>query len=202
VIGSTSLPRTTSLAALVLTLGLSVSACGGDDAEASTDPTETASVSATPTPSSTPTPTPAVEPLSAFEDRAPVKAARAWAAAKNEAINARDRSMSTVQPVATARGLDLTKRIAAGDLDNRYYMPGPDPFTPVNVQVRRNRATLNVCMLNFGWSVDRKTDKPVARRKVGPVLLEMVRESGRWKFDNGYTGTADCSGVTVAEVKW
>jgi hypothetical protein len=193
-----SLRRTPAAGVLLLALAIGVSACGGDDAEASTDPTETAAASATPTP----TPTPTAEPLSPFEDRAPVKAARAWAVAKNEAINDKDRSMRAVRPVATDRGLSLTQRLAAGDLDNRYYMPGPDPFTPVNVQVRGNRAKLSVCMLNFGWSVDRKTDKPVNRRKVGPVLLELVRESGRWKFDNGYTGTADCSGVTVAEVEW
>jgi hypothetical protein len=195
-----SLRRTTTSAAILLALALATVACGSDDPEATTDPTESASVSATPTP--TPTPTPTAEPLSAFEDRAPVKAARAWAVAKNKAINAGDKSMRALRPVATARGLAVTQKVAAGDLDHGYFLPGPDPFTPVNVRVRGAKATLSLCMLNSGWSVDRKTRKPVGKHKVGPVVFEMVRASGRWKFDNGFLGTGDCQGVEVQEVKW
>jgi hypothetical protein len=194
--------RTSALGAVLVVLALTASACGGDDADASDEPTRSSSASATATPSTTPTPTPTETPLSPFEDRAPVKAARAWAEAQAQAINAGDRAMRAVEKVATAQGLAATKAVSKGDLDHGYQLPGPAPFTPINVQIRGGHARLNLCMLDLGWSVDPKTGKRVGPHKVEPVVFEMVREGGQWKFDSGSLGTGDCGSVKVVEVTW
>ena len=194
--------RTTSLVAVLVALALTASACGGSDAKAADQPSTPASTSASPTPTSTPTPTPSAAPLSPFEGKAPVKAARAWAAAQAKAVNRGDRSMSSLAKVATAQGIQVSQKLGQGDIDHHYYLPGPPPFTPVSVQVTGGRARLNTCFWTFGWSVDRATKKRVNKRKIQPIVLEVVKTGGRWKFDNGYQGTGDCSGVTVKGVQW
>lgn len=196
--------RTPALGAVLVALALTVSACGGDDAEASDKPTKAASTSAAPTPTSTPTPTPAptATPLSAFEDRAPVKAARAWEVAMAQSVNARDRSLAAVAPLATARGLDLSKSLAHEDLAAKVLRPGPQPWTPVSVQIKGRVARLNTCYQTYGWAVDRKTRKPVEKRKVEAIVLEMRRVGAQWKFDYGEQGTGDCAGVHITGVKW
>jgi hypothetical protein len=203
---SPSARRTTTLrarlGALLVVLALAVSACGGDDADASEKPTTSASPSETPTPTATPTPTPSAEPLSPFEDRAPVKAARAWAVAMATSINARDRSLAAVARVSTTRGLDQSRILAKEDIDNNVLRPGPQPFTPINVQIKGGVARLNTCYLTYGWAVDRKTRKPAEKRKVEPIVLELRRVGGKWKYDYGQQGTGDCQGVRITGVKW
>ncbi|HEX2895513.1 MAG TPA: hypothetical protein VHO29_16040 [Marmoricola sp.] len=197
--------RTTSLGAVLLVLALAASACGGSKADATDKPTSKASVSAsvTPTPTPTPTASPSAEPLSPFEDKAPVKAARAWAAAASKAVNDRDRSLAAVVPLTTAQGFAMTRDyFTKDDMVHGYVLPGPAPFTPVSVQVRGNVAKLSACLQNKGWSTDRKTGKKVNQRKVSPVVFEMRKVAGSWKFNSYYAGTADCGGVRVQGVRW
>lgn len=189
-------------AAVLVALALGVSACGGSDAKASDDPTTSTSVTTSATPSPTPTPSPTAEPLSPFEDKAPVKAARAWDVAMAQSVNARDRSLAAVVPLATARGLALSKKLAEEDIAANVRRPGPQPWTPVNVQIKARVARLSTCYMTYGWAVDRKTGKPVEKRKVEPILLEMRRVGDQWKFEYGQQGTGDCSGVRITEVTW
>ena len=193
---SSSHLRATSLGAILLALALGVSACGSDDPKAIDDPTGTPSTSVTPTP----TPTPTAAPLSPFEDKAPVKDARAFFVLVARAINAGDRSMASAAPYATPNGRRNIAAVFGSDLDHRALLPGPQPFTPVNVQTKGGTARLNICMKNKGWSLDRKTKEPWEKNSVGSVLLVMERIDGVWKFDRGLQGTSDCGGVKITEV--
>lgn len=200
VISLARLRRTTLTGAILLALAVGASGCGSDDEPTTTDD-PTTSTSAEPTPTATPTPTEA--PLSAFEDRAPVKAARSFTVAVAKAVNAHDASLSSVAPLTTSHGLQITKQFfAKDDLDNGYELPGPQPFTPVSVQSRGGVAKLNVCLQNQGWSVDPTTGEAVHKRKVSAAVLEMRKAGKTWKFDDYYAGTADCAGVTVRGVPW
>lgn len=194
--------RTTSLVAVVAALALTASACGGSDAKAADGPTTRASTRATPTPTPIPTPTPSAAPLSPFEDKAPVKAARAWAVAMAKSVNDHDGSLRRVVPLATASGLSLSKSLASSDIAKNLFRPGPQPFTPVNVQIRAGVARLNTCYQTYGWALDRKTQRPVEKRKVESIVLEMRRVGGQWKFESGQKGTGDCHGVQITPVRW
>jgi hypothetical protein len=57
-------------------------------------------------------------------------------------------------------------------------------------------------MLISGWSVHPGTGKTVDRRKVTPVLFEMRKVAGKWKFDALYSGAGDCASVKITEVHW
>lgn len=191
--------RTTLTGAVLLVLALGVAACGSDDPKATDDPTPTSTSTPTPTPS----PTPTAAPLSAFEDRAPVKAARAFTFVVAQAVNDHERSLASITPLATANGLKIAKQyFTKDDLDHGYQLPGPQPFTPVSVQTHGGVAKLSICLQNQGWSVDPKTGKAVHKRKVSAAVFEMRKAGGAWQFDNYYAGTADCAGVTVRGVRW
>lgn len=194
--------RTTSLVAVLAALALTASACGGSDAKAADQPSTPASTSASPTPTPTPTPTPSAAPLSPFEGKAPVKAARAFLSAVARAVNAGDRSMKSVQGLATPNGLSVIAQTVKSDLDRPAKQPGPQPFTPVNLRVRGGEATISTCMKTQGWSLDVKTGKRWEKPRVDPILIVMKRVNGRWKYDNTSYGTGDCSGVKITEVRW
>lgn len=193
-------PRRTTLAGVaLLALALGLSGCGGSDDPRTTDD-PTASTSATPTP--TPTPTPTAVPLSPFEDRAPVKAARAFMVKVAKGINAGDTSMHSVSGLATAAGVSNTAAAIAAEVDRPATMPGPYPFTPVAVRVHGGQADVVSCMLTHGWSLDSATHKVWEKRTVEPTILTFKRVAGRWKFDHTAAGTADCSGIKITEVRW
>jgi hypothetical protein len=187
-----------ALAAVLMALSPVLVACGGDEEpEAEPSPTEE-TTSATPSPS----PTKTEEPLSEFEDEAPVKAARKWAALLGRGVNKGDDSMRTVAPWATPSGVDVSARFPAEDLENGYRWPGPQPFTPVRVSSKSGKATVLTCLQTKGWSVDPQTDEKVRSRKVEPAVIELVRRGQRWKVDGLYSGSADCQGVKVKGVTW
>lgn len=192
--------------ALLAGLALSASACGGSNAAASGTPTASPSTSTSVTqavtPTSTPTPSATSAPLSPFEDKAPVKAARAWAVAMAKSVNDRDRSLRRVVPLATASGLSLSKSLASSDIDKDLLRPGPQPFTPVKVRIKAGVARLETCYETYGWALDRETRQRAEKRKVELIVLEMRRVGDQWKFDNGYQGTGDCAGVKVPGVRW
>jgi hypothetical protein len=196
--------RTPALAAVLVAVALVVSACGGGDADASDKPSPTSpTTSATPSP--TPTPTPTEAPLSPFEDRPQVKALRAFFAAVGQAVNAGDRSLSTVAPLATPAGLESTHGSVVGDLEHGYHWPGPEPFTPTAVRSAHGSATVSTCMLSTGWSVDPATGKPVGgnkARSVKPIVIDMKKAGGRWKVDAVLLGAGDCGSVDIKEVRW
>jgi hypothetical protein len=196
--------RTPALAAVLVAVALAVSACGGGDADATDKPSPTpTTTSAAPTP--TPTASPTEAPLSAFEDRPQVKALRAFFAAVGQAVNAGDRSLSTVAPLATAAGLESTHGSVAGDLEHGYHWPGPEPFTPTAVRSARGSATVSTCMLSTGWSVDPATGKTVGgnkARSVKPIVIDLKKAGGRWKVDAVLLGTGDCGSVDIKEVRW
>ena len=186
---------------LVSALVLLLCGCGGTDARAADEPTPTRSpttVATRPPTTVTPTPTPA----SPFEDRAPVKALRAWAVGEARAVNARDRSLSQVAAVTTSHGLDQTRTFAADDIAHGYLLPGPHPFTPVSVQLSGRVAKVNSCLLLRGWSLRPRTKAPVRKREVVAAVFEMHKVGSAWKLDRYYAGSADCAGVRLQEVRW
>jgi hypothetical protein len=204
-VSTSSRRRTTTLGALLVVLGLAVSACGGSKADAADEPTRSVSTSAAPTPTPTPSPTPTAEPLSPFEGRPQVQALRAYFEAVGKAVNAGDKTLSSVAPLATAAGLDSTRGSVRGDLEHGYRWPGPEPFTPTAVRSSHGSATVSTCMLSTGWSVDAKTGKTVGGpkvRSVKPILVNMKKSAGRWKVDAVLLGTGDCASVAIKEVRW
>jgi len=197
--------RTASTAVALLVLALGAGACGGSSEPKATDQSAgTTSATPTPTVTATPTPTPTATatPLSAFEERAPVKAARAFFALVAERLNAKDFSLSGAAPLATPAGVGNIAQVYHVEIAHRAVMPGPQPFTPVSVRVHGNEARLSVCMKNQGWALDPKTGKPWDRPSVGPVQMVFERVGGAWKFDHGSQGTADCGSVRVPEVRF
>lgn len=202
---SSARPRTAALCAILVAVALLASGCGGNDAQASVGPSKTVSTSATPTPTAIPTAAPSEEPLSAFEDRPQVQALRAYFAAVGQAVNAGDRTLGTVAPLATGAGLASTRGAVQDDLEHGYRWPGPEPFTPTAVRSSRGSATVSTCMLSTGWSVDPKTGKTVGGRKarsVKPILVDLKKVAGKWKVDAILLGTGDCASVTMKEVRW
>ncbi|RNM14968.1 hypothetical protein [Nocardioides pocheonensis] len=202
---SSTRARATALCGILAALALLASACGGSDAQSSDGPSTTVSTSAAPTPTPSPTATPSEEPLSAFEGRPQVQALRAYFAAVGQAVNAGDRTLGTVAPLATAAGLESTRGAVKGDLEHGYHWPGPEPFTPTAVRSSRGSATVSTCMLSTGWSVDAKTGKTVGGRKarsVKPILVDLKKVAGTWKVDAILLGTGDCASVTIKEVRW
>lgn len=149
---------------------------------------------------SRPTSSPAAQ-ASSYDDQPPVRAVRAWNAAVGRSINAGDASLSRVRRLATAEGLAVSRKLAAGDIQRRTIWPGPEPFTPVEVSVQGRQARVTVCLLSRGWSVERKTGKPVNARRVVPAAY-VLKNQGGWKFVNVYDATADCTGVSLPETKW
>ena len=196
--------RTSALAAVLVAAALVVSACGGDGADASDGPSTTPSTTAAASP--TPTPTPSVTPpLSPFEDRPQVKALREFFSAVGQAVNAGDKALSTIAPLATPAGLESTRGSVSGDLEHGYHWPGPEPFTPTAVRSARRSATVSTCMLSTGWSVDPATGKPVGGKKarsVKPIQIGLKKAGGRWKVDAILLGTGDCGSVDIKEVRW
>jgi hypothetical protein len=185
---------------MLLVLAVAVSACGGSDPKATDDPTETASVTQTPTP--TPTPTPTQAPLSPFEGKAPVKAARAWADALGRAVNSNTFTAATLGQVATPAGVKASETVTRLDTSHGYQWPGPMPFTPVNVRAGGGTARIAVCTYLRGWAIDPKTGKLATPNKVGPAMVVMKHTSNGWLFEALQVGSADCSGVVVTGVKW
>ena len=196
-----SVRRTASTTAALLVLALGAGACGGSSDPKATD-RPTGTTSATPTPTPTPTPSHTATPLSAFENRAPVKAARAFFVLVAERLNAKDFALSGTAPLATSAGVGNIAQVYHVEIAHRAVMPGPQPFTPVGVDVHGNEARLSVCMKNQGWALDPKTGKPWDRPSVGPVEMVFERVGGEWKFDHGSQGTADCRSVRVPEVRF
>lgn len=196
-------PTGLALAAILVALGLLATDCGGtSNAEADTKPSPTATPSETTSATATPTPTPSVTPLSPYEDQPPVQAAREFFVLLAKAVNNRDRSLSSVSGSTTAHGLTTAKFFAHDDMTKGYTLPGPEPFTPLNVQTSGGVAKINTCLLFSGWSVDPKTGTVVGKRDVSPAVIVMRKAGGAWKFDDYYDGTGDCRGVEVPGVRW
>lgn len=186
------------LVAVLLALSPVLVACGGDE-EPEAEPTPSESTTSA---TSSPSPTKTEEPLSEFEDEAPVKAVRKWAAVVGKAVNQGDTSMRSTRVWATPSGVAIAAQATAGDLESGYRWPGPQPFTPVAVRTRGKSATLNVCFQTYGWARN-ENGKRVNKRKVEPAVMEMKRMNGRWKVSNvDIGGPFSCSDVSVKGVRW
>jgi hypothetical protein len=186
---------------LLLTCG-----CGGGDASAGPRPegdTTSVATSASPTPSPSPTEkaTPEAPPLSRFEDRAPVRVARAFSAAVARAINHRQRGLGMAASYMTRHGQHVMPGYAAEDYGR--YLPGPNPFTPVGVEVHGKRATIPVCWESGGWAQDRKTKLPAEHRTVDPAKITLRKVGGTWKVDDLlWRKGGSCAQVPVKGVAW
>jgi hypothetical protein len=192
--------RTTSLGAVLLVLALGATACGGDDAEATDDPTESVSTSATPTP--TPTPTPTAAPLSPFEGRPPVKALRSWADAAARDVNARQHDFPTARQFQVDTAKVRSDVAFSWQQDFDKYYPGPLPFSPIAVSGAKRQSRVTTCVMSAGFSLKKQGGQPAEKREVIPVVFTMAKQSGTWLLAGIAGGTADCAGVTVKGVQW
>jgi hypothetical protein len=190
--------------ALVASCGL-LAACGGSEQraadkplEASSTPGPTASSEASPTPEAEPEPT--VKPLSRFEDEAPVKVARKWAAAFATAVNDRDRELRALAPLTTTEGLD--RMVGYGAEDAGLFYPGPLPFTPAGVRVDGAAAQVPMCLWAEGFALDRTTKQPPKPRLVAGAALTMAKQGGTWKVDDLVADDVDCSRINVKGRGW
>jgi hypothetical protein len=198
--------RTTNLGAVLLTLALAASACGGSKADATDEPGKTvsATTSVTPTPTPTPTPTlaPAAAPLSRFEGRPQVKTLRAWANAAARDLNARRRDFPTARrfEVDTAKVRSDVATSWHEDFD-KYY-PGPLPFTPISVSGSGRQAAVSTCDFSAGFSLRKPGGKPAEKREVIPVVFTMAEQGDTWLLAGIARGSADCAGVSVTGVRF
>lgn len=179
--------------ATVVVAGSVLSGCGSTPAPASTPTVPAAPTSTSPMPTAT--------PLSAFEDRAPVKVMRRWGVLVEQSINRRNATLSSLAPVTTRRGMAVFRTVFADDLAHGYRWPGPQPFTPTRVTVSGGTATVSACLELSGWSIDRRTGKQVHKRSVSPGVFVLVERGTSWKIDNAATGTFSCAKVKVREVR-
>jgi hypothetical protein len=183
-----------------------LTACGGSDEPAADQPVEATSTpsqsasSEAPSPTAEAEPKPTAKPLSRFEDEAPVKVARKWAAAFATAVNDRDRELRALAPLTTAEG--QVRMVGYGAEDVGLFYPGPLPFTPVGVQVDGTAAQVPMCLWAEGFALDRKTDQPAKPRLVAGGALTMVKQGGAWKVDNLVEDDVDCSRVNVKGRGW
>ncbi|HEX2895512.1 MAG TPA: hypothetical protein VHO29_16035 [Marmoricola sp.] len=190
------------LAAVVLAVASAAAGCGGSSTGRADAGASKASPSSSVTSAPAPTHAASAEPLSRFEGEAPVKATRGYVEAVGKAVNAGDATLSSVRRLATPAGLKASRYVFRADLAHGYHWPGPEPYTPTAVRTKGDSATVSACMLIRGWSVRAATGSTVGRRTVTPVLFEMRRVAGAWKFDALYTGTGDCRTVEISEVRW
>ncbi|MGY2876655.1 hypothetical protein ACVW00_003845 [Marmoricola sp. URHA0025 HA25] len=199
---SPSQRRTSTLAAVLAAVALTVSACGGGDTPASDKPTGSTSTSASPTPTTTPTPSPTEAPLSAFEDRPPVQALRSWADAAVRDVNARKHDFPTARRFQVDTDKVRSDVAFSWQQDFDKYFPGPLPFTPVAVSGSKRQARVTTCVLGAGFSLKKPGGKVAEKRQVLPVVFTMAKQHGTWLLAGIVGGDADCSGVTIKEVRW
>jgi hypothetical protein len=192
-------------AATLVALSTVLAGCGGSDDDVADEPVEASSTpSATPTsepPSPTPEPQPTVKPLSRFEDEAPVKVARTWAAVYAKAVNDRDEQLRALAPLTTPEGLG--RMVGYGAEDAGLLYPGPMPFTPVGVRVDGSAATVPMCMWVEGFALDRKSKQPAKAKLVEGVDMELRKQGKGWKVDAVVLADAvDCGRVNVKGRGW
>lgn len=196
-------------AALTGALLVGLSACSDDDPAGALDPvspttavpTATASptASATATPTTTPSPTAPV--LSRFEADPAVQGLRAYFRGSALALNAKNAALPAYVASTTAR---QRQRFPTQLRSNQGYLPGPAPMTPL--AVRATSATskaITGCILDSGWTLDRKGGTPLRSRAVLATEVSMVRQAGVWKVDGfAETDRVSCSGVRPVEVRF
>ena len=199
--------RAAARAATAIAAACALLTAGGGSDEPAADQPVAASSTPTPTASSEPAsptpeskPKPAAKPLSRFEDEAPVKVARSWAAAFATSVNERDQELGALAPLTTAEGLD--RMVGYGAEDAGLFYPGPLPFTPVGVRVDGTAAQVPLCLWAEGFALDRKTKQPAKPRQIGEVALTMVKQGGRWKVDDLVADDVDCSRINVKGRGW
>jgi hypothetical protein len=191
-------------AAAVVTSSL-LAGCGGGDDKAADEPVEASSKPSSTATSEAPSPTPepkqTVKPLSRFEDEAPVKVARTWAAQYAQAVNDGDEQLRAIAPLTTAAGLD--RMVGYGAEDAGLLYPGPMPFTPVGVKVNGATAEVPMCMWVEGFAVERKSKQPPKPRLVAGTNMHLKKDGGKWKIDAVYSeDSVDCSRVSVKGRGW
>jgi hypothetical protein len=200
--------RAVTSAAVAVALATVLGGCGGsvDGAVAEDAPaTVSSSPSDPPRPSAPPTtpaePEPTAEPLSGFEDRPPVRVARAWAEAFATSVNEDDPQLRAVAPLATTDGLQ--RMVGYGAEDAGLHYPGPLPFTPVGVEVDGDGARVPMCLWAEGFALDRETKQPAMAKLIAGGALLLTKHDGAWIVDDLVSaGDVECSGVAVKGRGW
>jgi len=194
--------------ASLVTLGalavLLTTACGEDSPSAQPlAPTATsagsATASASPSPSTSPSPSPSPSPapLSPFEADPAVIALRTFTLQSALAVNAGDLGLPGLDAVSTPNRQAESRRSFASDLGG--YVPGPFPFTPLDVQVvSPTERRIPLCALE-GWTLVAPGGTPREPRSIEPGLATVTLVDTTWKVDSVVVGeTNSCMNVTVA----
>lgn len=207
-------PRGVLASALAVALSAGLAGCTDDEAEpvsgAATSPSADASTtgpaepspgeSSSETPETKPSASPTTRPLSRFEDKAPVKATRAFAVGIGRAVNKGDGQLRGMSRLLTANGLAVLPDGAAEDAG--LYYPGPLPFTPLRVKTDGRRSTVVACVMGDGWAQDRASKLPARALNIIPIEFRLVKVDGRWKIDDAVPTGQDCRSVNVKGVPW
>lgn len=191
-----------SLVTLSTLAALLTAACGEDSPSAlPISPTATsagsATASASPSPSTSPSPSPSPTPLSPFEADPAVIALRTFSLQSALAVNAGDLGLPALDAVSTPKRQAGSRRAFASDLGG--YVPGPFPFTPLDVQVvSPTERRIPLCVLE-GWTLVAPGGTPREPRSIEPGLAAVTLVDATWKVDSILVDeTVSCTGVTVA----
>ncbi len=116
------------VAALCLSVALSVVACGSDEplatpSSAGDEASPSASPNPSPSPSSSPSPAPSPSPLSAFEADPAVQGLRAYLAAVAEAVNTKNLQLSALLATSTARRAGLHQELLGEQIGRFLPLP-------------------------------------------------------------------------------
>lgn len=199
-----TLARRTTALLLATGLGLGLAGCGSS-VPAAKGPVSGSPSSGSPSPTQasttpSPTPSPTARPLSRFEDRAQVKALRRWTQVYGRAINAGNRSLSTLAPISTSAGLRRFPNNAKSDFGTHF--PGALPFTPVRLRVAGATTVVTSCVWAQGWGQNPRTGLPVGKRQIVPADLILKKDGGKWKVDELVGSRTSCSQVPVKGIPW
>lgn len=127
---------------------------------------------------------------------------RAWAAQAARTINSGHYTSAPLAQLMTPTFAKTMKRLLGTEV-GRYY-PGPIPFTPVSL-TNPSAATRRSdgCVFFDGFAENAKTHKPAAARKVVPVEIDFVYQSGQWLLNalNNSPSTS-CTGVQIGAPRW
>ncbi len=191
--------RRTAAVLLATGLSLGLAGCGGSEPAATAPSKKTTSATPSESPTPSPSATPTKRPLSRFEGKPAVKAARSWAAGVGKAINNDNKSMGGAAPYSTG---DAARFYPIFRDEFGLHYPGPLPFTPVGVRVSGATATVPSCVWGGGWGLKPSTNLPVEGRKIYPVDLIFKKAGSSWKLDVFQGRSGSCSDVPVKGVAW
>lgn len=170
------------------------------------DPSSSSSQGATPSPSSSgnaeeASPTPAgpaawERPATRFDKDPAVQGLYAFYAAVSEAVNAQNLELPALVQASSSQQQEYNQALRE---EFGAVAPGPVPVVALGVRVAdADTRIVTYCVINNGWTVNKKTGKPRAAREVIAARGNMQRAGSRWVLDGGELAAERlCEGVDL-----